>query len=244
MKSIILIAAVAALIAGPTMAQDTTPANLSTEQQKLYKLPDGTWVSKEMIIDASGADQMGAPGTGYTAPSGGSGLLGYLSGIYHAVTNTLPVGLYSAGGTALAVASSNTDTLTTNASGVLVVDAWPRLANPSSQGSRTYQIDQATAAATGVQAIGIAGASFVNVTTATTTTVKSGAGIFYGFSVNTPAATTITCYANTAASGTKIGTWTITTGQAFQVSLPTPAYVTTGITCVTANAIDVTFLYR
>lgn len=35
--------------------------------------------------------EVGSPGTGYTQPSGGAGLSGWLSGIYHAVTGTLAV---------------------------------------------------------------------------------------------------------------------------------------------------------
>lgn len=158
-------------------------------------------------------------------------------------SNPLAAGLYSAGGTALAVASSNSDTLTTNSSGVLVVDAWGRLYNTTSQGSRAYQIDQATAAATGVQAVATAGASWTNVTTATTTTVKSGAGIWQSLLVNTPAATTVTCYNNTAASGSKIMTLT-TVASTQPYAIPINLYFSNGLTCVTANTIDLTFVWR
>lgn len=50
--------------------------------------------------------------------------------------------------------------------------------------------------------------NFTNITTSTTTTVKSGAGTLAGVTVNTKGtvASTITIYDNTAGSGTKIGT--------------------------------------
>ena len=41
----------------------------------------------------------GAAGTGYAQPTGGSGVLGFLSGIYHAMTNVLGVSLSSGPGT-------------------------------------------------------------------------------------------------------------------------------------------------
>lgn len=106
MKRLILIATAVlslgmAMACAPAMAGDTTPNNLSTEQEKIYLLPDGTWVKKVIVVDpATGADTNGTAGTGYTQPTGGTGLLGYLSGIYHAFTNTLSVGGSVASGVA------------------------------------------------------------------------------------------------------------------------------------------------
>src|SRR5262245_1014847 len=82
--------------------------------------------------------------------------------------------------------------------------------------------------------------SFSNITSATTTAVKSGAGVLRRLTINTTAAGAITIYDNTAASGTKIAT------------LPSSAVVgsyeygikfTTGLTIVTAAASDVTVAY-
>lgn len=101
--------------------------------------------------------------------------------------------------------------------------------------------------------------SFLNITTNTTTTVKSGAGTFAGFTVNNNGFTTagtIKIYDNTAGSGTLIGTWTIpiqppgTTLLAttfFPPALMLNASFSTGLTIVTATtapACDITVLYR
>ena len=95
--------------------------------------------------------------------------------------------------------------------------------------------------------------SFTNVTTNTTTTIKSGSGVLFGIVVNNPSAITIsvltlTLYDNTAASGTKIGTLVVpltTTGEPFTIL--ESAVFTTGLTAVTAGpttAADLTFIYR
>lgn len=99
----------------------------------------------------------------------------------------------------------------------------------------------------GVQAVEIAGSNFTNITTATTTTVKSGKGVLHKISVNTfVASATITIYDNTAASGTKIGTFTLPatiTGDAPYV-LPFDIQFNTGLTIVTSAATDITAIYR
>lgn len=101
--------------------------------------------------------------------------------------------------------------------------------------------------------------SFTNITTNTTTTVKSGAGVFHGFTINNNGFTTagtITIYDNTAGSGTKIGTWTIPLEPPGTVLLATvyvppqlgiDAAFATGLTIVTATtapAVDMTVLYK
>lgn len=85
--------------------------------------------------------------------------------------------------------------------------------------------------------------SFANITTATTTAVKSGAGIVERIIVNTAGAgSTLTLYDNTAGSGTKIGTFT----TAAQASLTINCAFATGLTAVTASgtAADITVIYR
>ncbi len=89
--------------------------------------------------------------------------------------------------------------------------------------------------------------SFRNITTATTTTVKSGAGLFHNIVINKGVATaTITIYDNTAASGTLIGT--ITFGAALLSDPPDLAIYNasfaTGLTLVTSGATDITVMYR
>lgn len=86
-----------------------------------------------------------------------------------------------------------------------------------------------------------------NITTATTTTPKSGVGLFHGIIINKAVATgTITIYDNTAASGTIIGI--ITFGATILSDPPYPAYydcaISTGITIVTSAAFDLTVLYN
>lgn len=83
--------------------------------------------------------------------------------------------------------------------------------------------------------------SYANITSATTTTVKSGAGFLHAITINTTAAGTITIYDNTAGSGTKIGTLKASIGeQTFTLNVS----FGTGLTLVTAAASDVTVSYR
>lgn len=100
--------------------------------------------------------------------------------------------------------------------------------------------------ATGVAAVEAAGSPFSHIATNTTTTVKSGAGIFHKMCVGTKGASanTATIYDNTAGSGTVIAivdTVNITS-QCLQFDLA----FATGLTVVTATgtAADLTFVYR
>lgn len=89
--------------------------------------------------------------------------------------------------------------------------------------------------------------TYLNITTATTTTVKSGSGLFNSLTINKQVATgVITIYDNTAASGTKIGT--ITAGAALLTDPPLQTIYnvkfSTGLTIVTSQAADLTISYR
>lgn len=89
--------------------------------------------------------------------------------------------------------------------------------------------------------------SFSNIVSATTTVVKSGAGLLHSINVNKAvAAATITIYDNTAASGTKIGT--ITFGAALLTDPPLlglyDVTFATGLTIVTSGATDITVSWR
>lgn len=80
----------------------------------------------------------------------------------------------------------------------------------------------------------------LNITTATTTTVKTRPGKLHSIVVNTTAAGTITIYDNTAGSGTKIGT--------LKASVVEGTYLfdcafNTGLTIVTGAASDITVNY-
>lgn len=92
-----------------------------------------------------------------------------------------------------------------------------------------------------------AGASFLNIAGAATTTVKTGAGNLIAIINNkSVASSTITIYDNTAASGTKIGTVT-NPGTLLQSQYPL-AYnglvFSTGLTIVTSGADDLTVVYK
>lgn len=87
-----------------------------------------------------------------------------------------------------------------------------------------------------------ANCSFTGITTNTTTTVKSGAGVLYAIIVNTTAAGTITVYDNTAASGTKIATLKSSIGEGVYSYMG--AAFGTGLTIVTAASSDITVLWN
>lgn len=83
--------------------------------------------------------------------------------------------------------------------------------------------------------------SYANITTATTTTVKSAAGFLHSITVNATAAGTITVYDNTAGSGATIATLAASVGEntfTYDVGF------STGLTIVTAAASNITVSYR
>lgn len=93
----------------------------------------------------------------------------------------------------------------------------------------------------------VSGYSYGRMSTATTTTFKSGAGFFHTLNVNRAIATgTITIYDNTVASGTIIAL--ITFGAAVLSDPPLLALYdvafTTGLTIITSAATDLTVSYR
>jgi len=82
--------------------------------------------------------------------------------------------------------------------------------------------------------------TYNNITSATTTVVKSSAGVLHAITVNATAAGAITIYDNTAASGSKIATLKASIGE------NTYVYDVTfgnGLTIVTAAASDITVSY-
>lgn len=90
-------------------------------------------------------------------------------------------------------------------------------------------------------------ASYVNIASATTTTVKTGKGTLLAIVVNKPvASSTVTIYDNTAGSGTKIGTITNpgTLLAPSQFRLDYGLSFATGLTLVTSAADDLTVIYR
>jgi hypothetical protein len=86
------------------------------------------------------------------------------------------------------------------------------------------------------------GYSYKNITTATTTVVKSGAGVLHSIVINKPGTTdTLTIYDNTSGSGTKIGTITVSgsTPYVFDVAFGTGLTIVSG-----GTAGDYTVSYR
>lgn len=104
-------------------------------------------------------------------------------------------------------------------------------------------IDQTTNGTT--NAVALTGYSNNNITTATTTTVKSGAGTLHGINVNSlgTVASSAVVYDNTAGSGTKIATLdtlTLKGWNQFDVNFAT------GLTIVTTGTVapDISVSYR
>lgn len=85
--------------------------------------------------------------------------------------------------------------------------------------------------------------SAANITTATTTTLKSGQGLVYGFCVNTIGTTsTLVLWDSPTASGTKLGTWTTGAVGCYTLEIG----LKNGLTVVTTGspAADITVMYR
>lgn len=160
-----------------------------------------------------------------------------------------------------AITASSTASLTiTTGTGVVSVAASGSAAaagesvNLASVGGAAIAIGQAAMAASLPVVIAsnqstlttqMAGWSFQNITTSTTTTVKSGAGVLHIVNVNTlgTVASTTTVYDNTAGSGTKIATInSLTLSGPFQYDIA----FATGLTLVTTGtaAPDITVSYR
>lgn len=80
-----------------------------------------------------------------------------------------------------------------------------------------------------------------NITTATTTVVKTGPGVLVSIVINAANTGTITIYDNTAASGTKIAT--IAAGATAGSTFGYLAQFATGLTVVTSAADNITVVY-
>lgn len=80
-----------------------------------------------------------------------------------------------------------------------------------------------------------------NITTATTTVVKSGSGVLRRITINTTAAGAITVYDNTSATGTKIATFpSIAVVGSYEYNVR----FSTGLTIVTAAASNITVVWE
>ena len=82
---------------------------------------------------------------------------------------------------------------------------------------------------------------YSNISSATTTTVKSGGGFLHSIVVNATAAGAITIYDSLTGTGTKIGTMKASIVEGTYIFDVTFA---TGLTIVTAGSSDITVSYR
>jgi hypothetical protein len=126
----------------------------------------------------------------------------------------------------------------------LLFTASPQMLFDGSNYDRGRSIAGSFGSATGVQAVEQAGASKTNITTATTTQVKSGAGILHKVIVNTAvSAATISIYDATSGTTNPIGVITCpVTAAPFQMEYNCD--IATGIRVVTSGATDVTVVWR
>lgn len=89
------------------------------------------------------------------------------------------------------------------------------------------------------------GTAYTHISTATTTTVKSGAGWLHAINIGTcVSAATVTVFDNTAGSGTIIAKLTCPAATNGQATFIFDAYFATGLTLVTSGATDVTVSSR
>lgn len=84
--------------------------------------------------------------------------------------------------------------------------------------------------------------NYNNISTGTTTLVKTGTGVLHAITINTTAAAIITIYDSLLGSGTKIGT--IAASPAIGSTFRFDVAFATGLTIVTAGASDITVSYR
>lgn len=192
---------------------------------------------------------LGTPSIDVLTVQGGAGMYpltiaGATANTAASASNPFPVIPYASASTQAVFGSTNGDTLAGSATvNAQYVNAIGRIYNGSTF-SRIYQITAAlTSTGTGVAAVAIAPAASQNITSATTTTAKSGAGMLSKIIINTSAAGTITVYDSTSASGTKLATITaVASGNPVSLSYDIP--FGTGLTIVTSASMDITVTFR
>lgn len=222
-----------ATISGSTSNINPPPSTVATGQ---FVRSDGAVVTTLTTIGAN-----------YTAACGGRYI--QLQATAFTSTQTLTIRLLNIT-TPIFVSGATT---ITGAGGAGAALAGNPLMAAISDGTNTQRVSQTTFAASngntgvGVVAVEEAGRPYVNITTATTTTVKSTKGFLHSIIINTlVASATITIFDNTTGTGTKIGTITLPstiTGDPAS-SLIYDLSFSTGLTIVTSGATDITVVYR
>lgn len=195
-------------------------------------LPAGTNVIGHVIVDSepttpAGTNIIGKVGIDQTTPGATNGV----------TLNS------SSGGLVATIRNPTADALVVASTPVLVVES-PLYNGTTIDRPRSIQGD--AGAGLGVTAVEMAGASFANMTTGTTTTIKNGSGILHKIIVNTQVASaTIKLYNGTTAVNifaTITLPSTITGDQPF--TLHYDLWFSTGLTIVTSGATDITIVYR
>lgn len=295
---------------GTPLTVDTNTGNLCTAAASASGTPQSVNITEVNGVPANLAQEtggnlatvataQGAQGTGITPPTGGTGIIGYLSGIYRALigtgtssqnvqgssangaaddgSNPLKVGcVYLASNPTLTTGNRQSCVSTINgaveiggsgafSTAMAGTTAAIGFTGGSSASARQIAVQSlllnattfdnpvsilgqaATGTGTGVAAVEEAGESFVNITTATTTVVKSGSGILHKVCENTIAASaSISMFNNTAGSGASLGVITnpLTLLQMGPLCAVYDAYFSTGLTIVTTGTQNITITYR
>lgn len=297
---------------GTPLTVDTNTGNLCTAAASTSGTPQSVNITEVNGAPANLAQEtggnlatvataQGAQGTGITPPTGGTGVIGYLSGIYRALigtgTSSQNVQGSSANGatddgsnplktgglyltTPPSYSTGQRSTLQTTMFGDLYINPPNTVAYTGVAGipvafrtatsnsgrllaslgyifngsgaDSTMSINGQVAAAGGAGggfglATEEAGESFANITTATTTVVKSGPGVLHKVCENTIAASaSISMFNNTAGSGASLGVITnpLTLLQMGPLCAVYDAYFSTGLTIVTTGAQNITITYR
>lgn len=152
----------------------------------------------------------------------------------------LRVGLFNPTGTAISFAAPTNDS-----SAVLTgLATWSQ--NGIFDGTdwdRQRAIAGTFGSAAGVAAVEQVGSTFAYISTATTTQVKSGAGILHKIVINTPVAGTISLIDNTSGSTVNMGVITMT-ADLKPYALEYNLGFATGLRIITSVAADITVVYR
>lgn len=147
--------------------------------------------------------------------------------------------LYTSG-SGLSYGGTNTDAIAPSPSSIFMGMRAFGLVQGATNWERSRSIAASFGSSVGVTAIEAAGSPYARIASATTTTVKSGAGILHRIVVNTLAAGSITVYDNTTGSGTIIAV--INSGVERDVEYDLA--FATGLTIVTSAAADLTVVFR
>lgn len=201
----------------------------------------GGYAADNVIIMSGSVMQKGAQGTPATikATDNGDGTYTLAVGATFTPSGTQDVNLKQANGASVAVGHGVAATairveLPTDGTGTIVLPV----------GASTSAL-QTTGNASLVSLGNAFSNSFSNITTATTTTVKSGAGTLRSVTINSlgTVASVVTIYDNTAGSGTKIGTIDSLT---LKGTFTFDAAFSTGLTIVSTGTLapDITVSYR